>query len=71
MLRYHGNEIDDGVMAVGPPYEAGLDAWVNGEAVSNHDVVVWYGAHFTHDVQEHGAAQHGHIVGPDLKPVRW
>ena len=71
VLRYHGNEIDDGVAAVGPPYEAGLDAWVNGEAVSNHDVVVWYGAHFTHDVQEHGAAQHGHIVGPDLKPVRW
>lgn len=71
VLRYHGNEIDDGVVAVGPPYEAGSDAWVDGEAVSNHDVVVWYGAHFTHDVHEAGPAQHGHIVGPDLSPVNW
>ena len=71
VLRYRGSEIDDGSVAIGPPYEAGLDAWVNGEAVSNHDVVVWYGAHFTHDVNRDGAAQHGHIVGPDLKPVNW
>ena len=71
VLRYRGSEIDDGVVAVGPPYEAGLDQWVNGEAVSDHDVVVWYGAHFTHDVQHDGAAQHGHIVGPDLVPVNW
>lgn len=71
ILRYRGSEIDDGVVAVGPPYEAQLDNWVNGESISNHDVVVWYGAHFTHDVSHDGAAQHGHIVGPDLKPVRW
>ena len=37
----------------------------------DHDVVVWYGAHFTHDVSHHDAAQHGHILGPDLKPVNW
>ena len=71
ILRYRGTEIDDGVAAVGPPYEAGLDQWVNGEAVSDHDVVFWYGAHFTHDVSHAGAAQHGHVVGPDLKPARW
>jgi len=71
ILRYRGSEIDDGVIAVGPPYEAGLDSWVNGEAIYNHDVVIWYGAHFTHDVNRHGPAQHGHIVGPDLIPVRW
>jgi len=71
ILRYRGSEIDDGSLAIGPPYEAGLDAWVNGEDISNHDVVVWYGAHFTHDVHEDGAAQHGHTVGPDLKPVNW
>ena len=71
ILRYRGTEIDDGVAAVGPPYEAGLDQWVNGEAVSDHDVVFWYGAHFTHDVSHAGAAQHGHMVGPDLEPVRW
>jgi len=71
VLRSHGNEIDDGVHAIGPPYEAGIDAWVNGEAVNGQDVVIWYGAHFTHDVQGDPPGQHGHIVGPDLKLVKW
>jgi Copper amine oxidase, enzyme domain len=71
ILRYRGSEIDDGVVAIGPPFEADIDRWLNGEPVSNHDVVVWYGAHFTHDVGHHGPAQHGHILGPDLKPVSW
>ena len=71
ILRYRGSEIDDGSVATGPPYEADIDRWVNGEAVHNHDVVIWYGAHFTHDVNHDGPAQHGHIVGPDLKPVKW
>ncbi len=71
VLRYRGSEIDDGSVAVGPPYEADIDRWVNGEAVSDHDVVVWYGAHFTHDVNHDGPAQPGHIVGPDLVPVNW
>lgn len=71
ILRYRGSEIDDGSVAIGPPYEAELDRWVNGEAISNHDVVVWYGAHFTHDVNHAGPAQPDHIVGPDLKPVNW
>jgi hypothetical protein len=70
-LRYRGTEIDDGVVAVGPPYEAGLDAWVNGESILGKDVVVWYGAHFTHDVQHEAPGAHGHIVGPDLVPVKW
>jgi hypothetical protein len=71
ILRYRGSEIDDGVAAIGPPYEAGLNAWVNGEPVSDHDIVVWYGAHFSHDVDAMGPAQHGHVLGPDLRPVRW
>jgi hypothetical protein len=71
ILRYHGAEIDDGVVAIGPPYEAGLDAWVNGESVHGADVVVWYGAHFTHDVAHDPPGHFGHIVGPDLKRVRW
>jgi hypothetical protein len=71
VLRYHSNRIDDGVEAIGPPYEAGLNAWLNGESITDHDLVVWYGAHFTHDVHEAGPAEHGHIVGPDLRPVRW
>lgn len=71
VLRYRGSEIDDGVVAVGPPYEADIDRWVNGESINDHDVVIWYGGHFTHDVNHEGPAQHGHIVGPDLKPVNW
>jgi Cu2+-containing amine oxidase len=71
ILRYHGDEIDDGVHAIGPPYEANISQWVDGEAIHDHDVVVWYGAHFTHDLAHDAPATHGHIVGPDLKRVRW
>ncbi|HXU32667.1 MAG TPA: hypothetical protein VN851_19025 [Thermoanaerobaculia bacterium] len=68
-VRYRGNEIDDGSVAVGPPYEAGIDGFVNHEAIDNADVVVWYGAHFTHDVSHEEPGEFGHIVGPTLKPI--
>ncbi len=71
ILRYRGSEIDDGVVATGPPYEAGLNAWVNGEAINGTDVVVWYGAHFTHDLARDKPGEFGHVVGPDLKRVKW
>jgi hypothetical protein len=71
ILRYRGTEIDDGSVATGPPFEAGLDSWVNGEAINGADVVVWYGAHFTHDVNHEEPCHFGHIVGPDLKLVKW
>jgi hypothetical protein len=71
VLRYHGNEIDDGVVATGPPYEANIGGWVNGESVRDQDVVVWYGAHFTHDVANEPPGTFGDILGPDLKLVRW
>jgi hypothetical protein len=67
IVRYKPNaEIDHGVIATGPPYEANIGTFVNGELIRDQDVVVWYGAHFTHDVSQ-GA---GHIVGPDLVPAR-
>lgn len=71
IIHYRGSEIDDGVHSVGPPYEAGIDPWVNGEAINGADVVVWYGAHFTHDVANDPPGSFGHIVGPDLKLVQW
>lgn len=71
LLRYRGAEIDDGSVAVGPPFEAGLDSWVNGEAINGADVVVWYGAHFSHDVSHEEPGEFGHVVGPDLKLVKW
>ena len=70
-LRYHGSEIDDGVVAIGPPYEAGIDGFVNGESIVNQDIVVWYGAHFTHDIAAEPPGTFGEIVGPILKPVNW
>jgi len=71
VLRYRATEIDDGVVAIGPPYEAGIDTWVNGESTKNQDVVVWYGAHFTHDISQEPPGTFGERVGPDLAPVKW
>ncbi len=70
-LRYRGSEIDDGSVAIGPPYEAGLNSWVNGESLNGADVVVWYAGHFSHDVNHEEPGHFGHIVGPDLKLVKW
>ena len=68
ITRYKPNaEVDNGVVATGPPYEANIGNFVNGEHIHGRDVVVWYGAHFTHDVAAHA----GHVVGPDLVPVGW
>ncbi len=64
VLRYHGDELDDGQLAA----PESLDKFVNGEPVYKQDIVLWYGAHFTHDVQNEGA---NHVVGPDLKPFNW
>lgn len=71
-LHYRSTEIDDGVIAVGPPYEAFiLNAWKNGEVISNRDVVVWYAGHATHDFLSEPSGHFGHIVGPELRPVNW
>jgi hypothetical protein len=74
-LRYRGSELDDGVnCTTGGPgcvTEANLDGFVNGEAISDHDVVVWYAGHVTHDVGAEPPGEFGHICGPDLKPVNW
>ena len=71
VLRYHGgSEIDDGVTltwGTADECKEHIDNFINGESVANHDVVVWYAAHFTHDVNVHT----GHIVGPTLKCVKW
>jgi Copper amine oxidase, enzyme domain len=68
-LRNRPNQFDDGVEAIGPPYEALIDNFVNHELIKNKDVVVWYGAHFTHTTKHDDDAPAGHIVGPDLRPL--
>jgi hypothetical protein len=68
VLRYRATELDDNPITSD---EADLDRFVNHEPVAGQDVVVWYGAHFTHDVRHEGPSDPAHIVGPDLLPVRW
>lgn len=78
------NEIDDGVNCssvnqICPDMRININPFVNGESVDNEDVVVWYGAHFLHndsqnliDPNRSGLALSGsHVVGPDIRPVRW
>lgn len=71
ILRYHGSELDNGVIATGPPYEANLDNFKNGEPINGRDVVVWYAGHVIHDEANEPPGSFGHMVGPDLKLVKW
>jgi hypothetical protein len=74
VLKYHSNEIDDGVtITKGEAAETreNIDQFLaNRELVKDKDVVIWYAAHFRHD-QSHDRSLVDHIVGPDIRPVRW
>ncbi len=70
-MRYRGPEIDNGIAATGPPYEANIANFVNNEPIDGADVVIWYGAHATHDVSQEPPGHFGHIVGPELRRARW
>ena len=79
------NEIDDGyIYTAGECTETdgsciNINKFINGESVKDKDVVVWYGAHFIHDDAGSSASRankpsdhdDAHIVGPDIRPVRW
>lgn len=72
-LRYHRNEVDDGVSVVGgdpADTQIQINRFVNGENIDGADVVVWYAGHFLHD-EQHRSPHVGHIVGPELRPVNW
>jgi len=75
ILRYHATELDDGVNCTtggfGCVTEANIDSFVNGEPISDHDVVIWYAGHVTHDVAAEPPGEFGHICGPELRPVNW
>jgi hypothetical protein len=76
VLQYHGTELDDGLprnVVFGPPglVMAQLDKFLTGEGVKDKDVVIWYAAHFRH---VHGTGDGGsatHIVGPEIRPIKW
>lgn len=56
-----------------------IDNFLGGESIVDQDVVVWYGAHFIHNdganiwnpdrSPEHITGDH--VVGPDIRAVRW
>jgi hypothetical protein len=69
LLRSHfPNEIDDSDQpSVGCSSCARINPMVNGESIQNQDIVLWYGAHWSHD---HFDAPHHNdgpnVHGPDL-----
>jgi len=79
LMRFKGTadsplELDDENGGVYPA--ANLAPWVNGEALVNQDLVVWYAAHqVRQDDSSRLAAPQviagQHIVGPVLRPIRW
>lgn len=56
-----------------------ITQYVNGESLSNTDVTIWYGAHFAHTETSDLLSPDrsptvlggSHVVGPDLRPIRW
>lgn len=74
------NEIDDGINCTTCATAfIQIDPFLNNESVANQDLVVWYGGHFVHsdganllDPDRTGQILSGeHVVGPDLRPIRW
>jgi Copper amine oxidase, enzyme domain len=70
-LRKRDGESDDGVGFTTDPQEARahLNRFLTGQPISRADVVLWYAAHFAHDVHDEDGVPH--IVGPDLEPGGW
>ena len=75
------NEIDDGINCTTCSTSfIQINSFVNNESVDNQDVVVWYGAHFIHadganllnpDRSGRIVLSGSHVVGPDIRLIRW
>lgn len=77
LLKFQGtaanpSELDD------PNTDSSINIapWVNGESLVGQDIVIWYGAHQTRvddaSLRSDGQIIRGvHIIGPDLRPIRW
>ncbi|MEO8572327.1 MAG: hypothetical protein ABI481_00035 [Pyrinomonadaceae bacterium] len=74
------NEIDDGFnQTTSANAFIQINPFINGESIVGQDVVVWYGGHFIHsdganllDPNRSPEILSGeHVIGPDLRPVRW
>jgi hypothetical protein len=80
LLKYLGTsgspgELDDPNTSTA----ANLTPWLNNESLVDQDVVVWYAAHFIHNDganllnpdRSGNILTNSHVVGPDIRPVRW
>ena len=66
VLRYKATEIDDGIgLGGGCAFLYDTRNWVNGEAVTNQDIVFWYRSSALHAA---GNPWECDIVGPTLRP---
>jgi hypothetical protein len=68
-LRFNSNEFDDAVNCTsGCDTRANLDPFINGESIDSQDLVVWYGAHFTHadGLNSVTGLTGPHVQGPNL-----
>ncbi len=69
-LLYNRNQIDDRHCDVTYNTEQGIWGYLNNAPINNRDLVVWYAAHFSHNVHEDGDA-HAVAIGPTLQPFGW
>lgn len=68
-LRYHDLQVDDSQVRTGTA--ANIDAFLTGEALTDTDLVFWYGAHFRHTPEPTGSHEEDpHIVGPTIRAFR-
>lgn len=86
VLRFQGasksspTQLEDGITCVTCSTAfIQIDPFINSESIVDQDVVVWYGAHFLHSdggnlIDPNHTAQvlsGSHVVGPDIRAVRW
>ncbi|MDQ3610247.1 MAG: hypothetical protein M4D85_01340 [Actinomycetota bacterium] len=73
-LRRRNGQLDDGQGFTSDPHDARahLDRFVSGETIRDTNVVLWYAAHFSHDVRAHDTNPASrHVVGPTLSLDGW
>jgi hypothetical protein len=80
LLADVSNQVDDGVNCTSGRSchtDIDIDKFVNGQSISDGDLVVWYRGSFVHDesggmgeihLEDHDG---GHVVGPELVPMGW
>jgi hypothetical protein len=74
ILSSQSGELDDGVNCTSGSRchtDIDIDKFVNGQAVSNANVVVWYRGSFRHQTEGVSLNDADHVIGPELRPLNW